>query len=181
MEPLRHFTTCPRCAAPVRAGDDGANPFRCVHCGFVLFFNAASAVAVFVERPDGRVLYTRRARDPGRGRLGMPGGFVDFGETAEDAARREVHEEVGLELGPLEYLASFPNRYEYAGVTYATLDLFFVAPALAAERARALDAVASLEWVHPSDVDSAAIAFDSMRRARLALLQRRETGPRATR
>jgi ADP-ribose pyrophosphatase YjhB (NUDIX family) len=179
MDPLRHFTTCPRCAAPAPAGPDAAaNPFRCAHCGLVLFFNAASAVAVFIVRADGRVLYTRRATDPGKGRIGMPGGFVDFGETAEDAARREVREEVDLELGPLQYLASFPNQYEYAGVTYGTLDLFFVALAPAAGQARALDAIATLEWVHPADLDPQEIAFESMRRARDIYLQSRpERGP----
>jgi ADP-ribose pyrophosphatase YjhB (NUDIX family) len=103
----------------------------------------------------------------------MPGGFVDFGETAEGALRREVLEEVGLELTTLEYLASFPNQYLYADVTYNTLDLFFVATAADVGRVQALDAVASVAWLDPRSVDAGEIAFESMRRARTVLLERR--------
>jgi ADP-ribose pyrophosphatase YjhB (NUDIX family) len=168
LEHFRHFRTCPRCGATA----DEPNrvvPFRCAQCGFVLFFNAAAAVAAFVTRADGHVLFIRRARDPGRGKLGLPGGFVDFGETAEEATRRETREEVGLELGPLRYLASFPNVYSYAGVIYHTLDVFFVAVADAGQVPRALDAVESVCWLDPMTVDLGEIAFPSMQSAVEAL------------
>lgn len=170
LEHFRHFHTCPRCGATA----DEPNrvvPFRCAHCGFVLFFNAAAAVAVFVRREDGHVLFVRRAKDPGRGQLGLPGGFADFGETAEEATRRETREEVGLELGDLTYLASFPNVYVYSGVTYHTLDIFFVAATKGTEAPRALDAVDSVCWIDPMTVDLEEIAFPSMRSAVLELRQ----------
>lgn len=163
-EPHQHFAACPHCAQPARPCERSL-PFQCAACGFVLFFNPAAAVAAFIRRDDGRVLFTRRAKEPGKGRLGLPGGFVDFEETAEEALRREVREEVGLEVDALEYLVSFPNRYTYKGVTYNTLDLFFVAKAAQAHAARALDAVESLCWVEPSRVDLEQIAFGSMRDA----------------
>lgn len=162
-EHFRQIARCPRCAAPATA--EAAVPFRCGSCGFVLFFNAAAAVAVLIERADHAVLFTRRARDPGAGLLGLPGGFVDFGETAEGALRREVREEVGLEIGDLAYLASFPNRYAYAGVTYHTLDLFFRAILPPSAEPRALDAVESLAWRHLASVAPEEIAFASMRAA----------------
>jgi ADP-ribose pyrophosphatase YjhB (NUDIX family) len=160
----RHFNHCPRCGAP-GTGEAPGNPFRCGACGFVLFFNAASAVAAFVADAEGRVLYTRRAKDPARGRLGMPGGFVDEGETAEQALRREVTEEVGLELRSLRYLCSHANEYLYKDVRYHTLDLFFTATAVDPGRARSLDAVDAIEWLDPATVAPADVAFESMRRA----------------
>lgn len=164
LQHYRHFNHCPRCGAP-GAGAGSGNPFRCEACGFVLFFNTAGAVAAFVVRDDGRVLYTRRARDPAKSKLGMPGGFVDEGETAEAALRREVLEEVGLELRTLRYLCSYPNAYPYRDVRYHTLDLFFVATAVDPARARSLDAVAGIEWLDPAVISPADIAFDSMRLA----------------
>jgi len=147
-------------------------PFTCGGCGFVLFFNAAAAVAVFIRRDDRRVLFIRRAKDPGRGMLGLPGGFADFGESAEDATRREAREEVGLELEALTYLASYPNAYAYAGVTYHTLDIFFCASVTGTARPRPLDAVESVCWLDPALVDLAEIAFSSMRSAITALRAR---------
>ena len=165
--PLSHFAHCPRCGArqPADASRESDAPFRCDSCGFTLYFNAASAVAAIIVRPDGKALFIRRAKDPAKGRLGMPGGFVDAGESAEAALAREVREEVGLEVAGLRYLSSHPNLYAYAGVTYTTVDLFYTASVMHPERAVALDAVESLVWADPLTVDLGEIAFDSMREA----------------
>ena len=74
---------------------------------------------------DGRVLLVRRAREPAAGTLDLPGGFIDFGETAEVALVRELREELDLAIEVLDYLGSYPNVYPYAGVRYHTLDLCF--------------------------------------------------------
>ncbi len=58
--------------------------------------NPFPTVDVIVERGDGRVLLVRRSNEP----LGwaLPGGFIDYGESAEAAARREVREETGVSV-----------------------------------------------------------------------------------
>jgi ADP-ribose pyrophosphatase YjhB (NUDIX family) len=164
LKPVDFFSHCPRCGAPTPA-TRGHGPFRCASCAFTLFFNAASAVAAVIERGDGRVLFIHRAKEPGRGLLGLPGGFVDPGESAEEALRREVREEVGLDLDRLTYLASHANAYLYAEVTYTTLDLFYVARAADPDRAHPLDAVERVDWLDPALVAPESIAFASMRLA----------------
>ncbi|MEY2409259.1 MAG: hypothetical protein QOF48_1929 [Verrucomicrobiota bacterium] len=159
MELPEIFQHCPRCGA--RREGPATNPFRCAACGHQQYFNPASAVAAILLDPDGRALFLRRARDPGRGRLGLPGGFVDVGETAEMALRREIREEVNLETGPLEFLCSGVNRYPYKDVTYPVLDLFFVTRAESIAGAAALDGVASFEWLEPARVDLVEFAFAS--------------------
>ena len=104
-----------------------AAPFRCEACGFLYFFNPAVAVAALILRDDGKALFIRRAKDPAKGRLALVGGFVDAGESAEHALRREVREEVQLELDQLRFLSSHPNDYHYQDIAYPVVDFVFVA------------------------------------------------------
>ena len=164
MRPSAFFQHCPRCGVKQPAPPTG-NVFGCAACGFRYFFNAAAAVAAFVRRGDGRWLFIRRAKDPGRGKLVPPGGFIDLGETAEAAVRREIREEVGVELATVGFLCSHPNAYHYQEVTYPTLDLFFVATIADGVEPRALDEVTSVGWFGMAEVGPEELAFPSMQAA----------------
>jgi ADP-ribose pyrophosphatase YjhB (NUDIX family) len=137
---------------------------HCAACDFMLHFNPTVGVGGFVSDAAGRLLWGRRSKDPAKGRLGLPGGFVDFGETAEAALRREIREEVNLEVGPLEFLCSQPNAYAFHEVTYAVLDLFFLAPVVDTCALRALDGVDSVHWIALDELDLADVAFESVKR-----------------
>jgi mutator protein MutT len=164
MIPSQFFHHCPRCGAKQAAPPTGLH-FDCAACQFRFYFNPAVAIGVFIRREDGRLLFIRRAKDPGKGKLAPPGGFIDIGERAEEAVRREIREEVGIELDEIEFLASFPNEYHFREVTYPVLDFFFTAVAREGSQASALDDVASFAWLPPEEVPAQEIAFPSMRAA----------------
>jgi NAD+ diphosphatase len=168
------FRFCPSC------GEEGieflsGREFRCPGCGFAYFHNVASAVgAVILHR--GSILCLVRAKDPGRGKIGLPGGFVDPGEAAEEALRRECREEVGLEIADIGLIGGYPNLYEYSGVPYRTCDFFFAAsaapgsaldasgyPAVAADP----EEVLATRWTEAGGLMPEEFAFPSMRRAML--------------
>ena len=164
MHPSRQFHHCPRCGQPVDPPLTGA-PLICTGCGFRLYFNPAVAVAVFIQREDGRILLIRRAQEPGAGLWAPPGGFIDIGERAESAVHREIFEEVGLRLRALRYLCSQPNEYAFGGVTYPVLDLFFTAQAISTEGATSAEEVHAVEWHEPHLLRGEDLAFPSMRAA----------------
>jgi ADP-ribose pyrophosphatase YjhB (NUDIX family) len=165
MRPAELFRFCPRCAAPRAAENRAESPLRCAACGLVFFFNPTVAAAAFIADSSGRVLFIRRAREPSAGKLGVPGGFIDFGESAEEGLRREVSEEVGVTIDQLAFLVSVPNLYEYREVTYPVVDLYFTAVAANPELARPLDGVEAIEWRLPHAVPDEEIAFPSLRAA----------------
>lgn len=53
-------------------------------------------VVVVIARVDGGILGIRRGIQPGKGKLALPGGYMDYGETVEEAVAREFHEETGV-------------------------------------------------------------------------------------
>ena len=95
--------------------------------------------------------------------LDLPGGFVDPMETAEEAAKREIKEELNLDLSKLHYLVSFPNLYPFSNMVIPTVDLAFVCEAKDLSRLKPGDDVASVEFFLPSKVDLSALCSESMR------------------
>lgn len=144
----------------------------CPDCGFDLYNNVAASVGVIILNGRGEALFERRAKEPRRGYLAVPGGFCEPDERAEDAACRELREEMGLAATDIKFIATFPNTYEYKGALYKTCDMFFLAKVSAGSAVRA-DAgeVSSYEWrcVKGAEaVERIPLAFESARRALLA-------------
>lgn len=86
--------------------------YECSNCHYSFFNNAKAAVfIVFVK--DNQMLVSERALEPNKGMYDLPGGFVDFGETAQAAAIREVAEELQLDIKyeDLELLDIYKNQY----------------------------------------------------------------------
>jgi NAD+ diphosphatase len=102
---------CPRCGTPTERipGEWGK---RCPGCRYEHYPHLHPAVIVLVRDGD-RCLLTRKA-GWAPGRYGLVAGFVDNGESLEGAARREVREEVGVEITDLRYVGSqnwpFPSQ-----------------------------------------------------------------------
>ena len=117
------FNFCPSCSSR-NISFDGIKEFTCGDCSFTYFHNIAAAAGTILEC-DGKIVLIRRKQEPGKGMLDLPGGFIDPGETAEQGAIREIKEELKIEVGPLEYLGSYPNTYEFKNVSYRSCDLLF--------------------------------------------------------
>jgi 8-oxo-dGTP pyrophosphatase MutT (NUDIX family) len=95
VAPSASVPLCPHCA------EAGEQPITCERCGWRWYANPKPAAAVLLERPDSAaepaVLLLRRAVEPGFGRWDLPAGYLDPGESFEQAAVRETREEAGLD------------------------------------------------------------------------------------
>jgi len=137
------YKYCPYDGEPLRrdpkAGD--SRP-ECSKCGFVDYQNPKPCVAILIVRDD-KLLLARRRWEPAKGEWDIPGGFVDRGESAEEAVAREACEETTLRVRVTEYLGSVPDVY---GSRQApTISLCFLVEILAGEP-KARSDVEKLEW-----------------------------------
>lgn len=162
MHILDHFACCPACGSKNFMGNDFKSK-RCADCGFTYYLNASAAVVAVVLDVSHRLLVARRRFEPARGTLDLPGGFVDAGESLEEAVRRELKEETGLTLSPERWLFSVPNRYLFSGMEIPTTDSFFLFRVPLDVDVVPRDDVASLVWMPVSSIDVEAFGLDSIR------------------
>jgi len=155
---------CPRCG--VQSAKQTSSPFACSACGYRHYFSPCAAVGALIADCQGQLLLIVRAKDPSKGMLAFPGGFVDAGETAEAALVREIQEEVNLDVDDVQFLASFPNQYAFSGVVIPVADLFFVASVVAETDIVVQEGeVDEARWIAPTDVDPNSLAFETHRQA----------------
>ena len=162
------FSFCPQCGSKNIETHRGGHKWVCPDCGFDLYGNVASAVGVVIVNSEGNILFERRAKEPRKGKLALPGGFTSPDESAEESVARECLEETGVVPRNIRYLCSFPNDYPYKGISYKTCDLFFTAELDAGVELHAQEQeVSAFEWVSVrshEDVDALDLGFPSARR-----------------
>lgn len=168
--PLHLFGYCPRCGS----NNFGTNDFKskkCHDCGFVFYFNALAATVAVIFNSRGELLVARRAKEPAKGTLDLPGGFIDSFETAEEGVAREVSEETGLSVASCEYLFSLPNKYIYSGFEEHTLDLFFACKVTDERQPGASDDVEQLYWMPLETIVPEQFGLQSIRKGVTRILE----------
>lgn len=133
---------------------------KCELCKFEYFFNSAAAVSAIIIDSKSRIMLTRRAFNPEKGKLDLPGGFVEHNETAEEAIVRELNEELGAMVKNIKYFGSFSNKYEYSELTIHTLDTTFIIE-LDNKPIKAMDDVESFSYWDINDIPINELAFQS--------------------
>ncbi|NLU04820.1 MAG: NUDIX hydrolase [Methanothermobacter sp.] len=112
---------------------------------------------VIIRLSGDRIILIRRGRSPYRGSWAIPGGFVEYGETVEDAARREALEETGLDVEIEDLLGVYSDpRRDPRG---HTVSVCFTASAVSGEPEAGSDA-ADIGIFHIEDIDDLELAFD---------------------
>jgi ADP-ribose pyrophosphatase YjhB (NUDIX family) len=156
---LTGWEWCPRCREQLRGNEARV---ECPACGFVFYASSKATSGALVEDGDGGVLLVRRAKEPFKGHWDIPGGFLEEGEHPLDGLRRELREETGLEVEPVEFLGVWMDRYGGDSTAEATLNLYWTARVMSGE-ARAADDVDDLRWFGLDELPPPdALAFENV-------------------
>jgi ADP-ribose pyrophosphatase YjhB (NUDIX family) len=142
----------------------------CSSCGRTWYRNSVPTVGAVIVS-DGKALVARRAADPHKGRFDSPGGFLEAGEEALDGLRREIREELGVEIDvkPSDYINA--TVHTYGDEDDYVLALSFAARIVSGEPTPD-DDVAEVKWVGPDELEEIEWAWEHNREDTRRALQR---------
>jgi 8-oxo-dGTP diphosphatase len=94
---------------------EGRTRSYCENCKVLLYENPIPSVAIVAVNHANQILLVRRSVEPGIGKWCLPGGFIEIGETPEQAIMRELKEEVGISLTKPSFLGVGSHLNGYYG------------------------------------------------------------------
>lgn len=158
-----NFSFCRRCGAPLKPGK--ANAFHCAN-GHTIFENPVPTVGIFFVTDDNQVLLAERGIEPNIGELDSFGGFLEKNESVEDAAVRELREELALEpdeYEPLRYLTTAYADYEYENEDHPIIHTMYWTRLKTDRELHPADDVAAIHKLPLNDVDHSQLHADDIR------------------
>ncbi|HHT22181.1 MAG TPA: NUDIX domain-containing protein [Bacteroidales bacterium] len=158
------FKYCPVCGSE-KFVQHNIKSMCCEECGFIYYINPSAATAAFIRNEAGDLLVCRRSHEPAKGTLDLPGGFIDYNETAEEGIAREVMEEVGIKVENFRYVFSLPNDYLYSDLDIPTMDLFFEGKVKNGTQIQAADDVCECFFIPVRELNPELFGLKSIRHA----------------
>ena len=140
----RNHLFCGHCGSLTLA-EQGGTRLGCPQCG-LQHFPRTDPVVIMLVHHQGRALLARGTRFPGRRLFSALAGFIEPGESAEEAVAREVMEETGVALGRISYHSSQP--WPYPG----SLMLGFHAEATSTALTLDPAEIAEAHWLTPEEI-----------------------------
>lgn len=161
--PLKVFQFCPKCGSQ-KFERIGERSKKCVDCGFHIYFNASAAVAALIVDAEKKLMLVTRGVEPDYGKFDLPGGFVDPGESVENALNRELFEELGIKIKKFKYVASAPNEYLFSDLSVFTIDMAFLVFPESIENLKPMDDILDYQFFSEPELNYNDIPGDSIRK-----------------
>jgi len=120
--------------------------------------NSKPCTCVVLENDREEVLLCVRAHDPEKGKLDLPGGFLNWREHPHDAIHREIQEELGVEIEIVSFLGFVMDSYDNEEI--ATLNMPFYGR-ITHGIPTANDDVEAIHWLRLDEIDRSALAFQN--------------------
>ena len=143
----------------------GYNVLVCSECDLHFYINPKPVNAIILENEKNEILFVIRKIEPKQGMLDLPGGFVDVDETFEESMKREVKEEINIDLQSVSYVTSFSDEYEHGGLSARTICALFHEELPSDTEIVPGDDAAGYQWIKKFEIPFERLAFEGMREA----------------
>lgn len=157
------YKYCPECGEKF-IGTDKLDKLSCPN-GHVYYISPKPTCSAIITNGEGKILLAKRGGNPGKDLWELPGGFISLGETLEETVRREIKEELGVNITVIDVVGGFPTVYPLRGVDYETVNIMVVAkidngsptPASEVSEVRLVgsDEIAKLKFAFPVEKEKA--------------------------
>jgi len=118
MEPRNVYKFCPRCGGKLV---DNQDFLECTSCGFHFYINSIPCNAVIIENERHEILMVKRKVEPRADTWDLPGGFLKPGENFFDSAKREIREELHVEIEITGIVGIYEDTYLFQNILNPTL------------------------------------------------------------
>lgn len=160
MEPINAYKFCPVCSLPLSKKE-----FRLLVCknDHHFYINPFPCNAAIIENEKQEILLVKRKVDPKKGYWDWPGGFIEPGESFETSVKREIKEELGVEIRIEKFLGIFEDTYLYQNIESPILCMVVYAK-ITDGKLKASDDVAGFKFFSKKEVLKQRFAFDSVKK-----------------
>ncbi len=124
MDPREANKFCHRCGNKLEIKEE---LLQCVHCGFKLYLNPIPCNGVIIENKKKEILLVRRKIEPKKGYWDVPGGFIQAGESLEHSVKREIMEELSVEVKMINIIGVYEDTYLFQEIVNPTLGIIVTA------------------------------------------------------
>lgn len=159
MKPIVAYKFCPVCSLPLAQIEP-----RLLVCkkGHKLYINPLPCNAVIIENENGEILLVKRKVDPKKGYWDWPGGFIEPNEDLEVSVKREIQEELQVEIEITGIVGVYSDHYLYEGIDYPTIGLV-VSAKIISGKLKASDDISGFKFFPKSEVLKQKFAFNTIK------------------
>ena len=121
MKPEEVFKFCPKCGGKLIKKE--GNLLDCSKCGFHFYINPLPCNGVIIENEKSEIMLVKRKFEPKKGYWDWPGGFINPNENLEESVKREIKEELDVNVEMGKIIGVYDWTYFYEGIDFPTIGI----------------------------------------------------------
>lgn len=161
MDPKKAYKFCPICGGKLIPQKE--NLLICSKCKFHFYINPLACNAVIIENEKGEILLVKRKYEPKKGYWDWPGGFIAPEENLEESVKREIKEELGVDVEVDKIVGVYNDFYEYQKILSPSIGMVVSAQIIGGE-IKPADDVTEYKYFKPDEIFKMELAFEFIKR-----------------